>query len=76
MCQDDKHSIQVGEPNHPTACLDRVCRVIDHSGLNMTSMDHNFTKAQVVPSMCLMCDIPESVHHHTPDIIILYIALQ
>ena len=61
VCQDDKHSVCVGEPEHPTACLDRGRRVLGMSGLPVTSMDHDFTTSKVVPSVSLVCDIPESV---------------
>ena len=61
VCQDDKHTVSVGDPQHPTACLDRGRRVLGLSGLPVTSMDHDFTSAKVVPSVSLVCDIPESI---------------
>ena len=58
--QDEKHFISVGEPELPTAALDRGPRVLGHSSHAVSALDYDFTKAKVVPSVTLCCSIPES----------------
>ena len=53
--------VYVEEPEHPIASLDRDGRVISQSNLNVTSMGHDFNTAKIVPFVCLLCDISESV---------------
>lgn len=57
---DDKHNIQVGEPQHAVAALDRGKRVLGHEGIPILALDHDFTKAKVTPSVSLVIDIPAS----------------
>ena len=57
---DDKHNIQVGEPQHAVASLDRGKRVLGHEGIPILALDHDFTKAKVTPSVSLVIDIPAS----------------
>ena len=57
---DDKHAIQVGEPKHPVAALDRGKRVIGHKGVPIEALDHDFTKAKLTPSVTLVIDVPPS----------------
>ena len=58
--QDDKHFISIGEPNLPTAALDRGRRVLGHRAHAVAALDHDFTKAKLVPSVTLCCKIPAS----------------
>ena len=58
--QDDKHFISVGEPDLPTAALDCDQRVLGHRAHTMAALDHDFTKAKLVPSVTLCCKIPAS----------------
>lgn len=58
---DDKHSIQVGEPQHPVAALDRGRHVIGRGGIPIVSLDHDVTKAKITPSVTLVAEIPTSV---------------
>ena len=47
---DDKHAFQVGEPEHPVAALDRGKQVIGHKGIPIKALDHDFSKAKLIPS--------------------------
>ena len=47
--QDDEHFISIGEPNLPTAALDRGRRVLGHRAHAVAALDHDFTKAKLVP---------------------------
>ena len=61
VCEDDKHTIKVGEPGFPVAAAERGKRVI--VGLNETLQvgDHDFTKFSLSPSVSLDVDIPECI---------------
>ena len=58
--QDDKHFISVGEPNLPTAALDHGQRALWHRAHAVAALDHDFTKAKLVPSVTLCCKLPAS----------------
>ncbi len=57
---DDKHNVQVGEPRHPVAALDRGKRVLGCEGIPIVALDHDFTKSKITPSVTLVVDIPNS----------------
>lgn len=57
----DKHRIKVGEPDAPVASAERGRQVIVHSGTRLEAADHDFTKFSIIPSVVLICDIPEEV---------------
>ena len=57
---DDKHNIQVGEPQRAVAALDRGRRVLVQEGTSIVALDHDFTKAKISPSVSLVIDIPSS----------------
>ena len=61
VCQDDKHSIKVGEPGYPVAAVERGKQVL--VGLNEIMMvgDHDFTKLTLTPSVNFLVNIPESM---------------
>ena len=51
---DDKHHCKVGEPSYPVAAVDRGKRII-------VSLDHNHTKYSILPSVAMVCNIPQSI---------------
>ena len=58
--QDDKHFIRVGEPDLPTAALDHGRKVLGHRAHTVAALDHDFTKAKLVPSVTSCCKSPAS----------------
>lgn len=54
---DDKLHIQVGEPKHAVAALDRGRRVLGHEVIPIVALDHDF---KITPSISLVVDIPSS----------------
>ena len=60
-CIDDKHRIKVGEPDFPVASAERGGQVIVPSGSQLLAGDHDFTKYSLIPSVVLLCDIPEEI---------------
>ena len=68
QCLDDKAIISVGEPEKPTTVFSRIHNPGLVSGNNrLLSLDHDFHICGIVPSVCLIVDIPEdaqgSFHH-------------
>ena len=61
LCEDDKHTVKVGEPGFPVAAVERGKRVI--VGLNqcLEVGDHDFTKFSLSPSVSLDVDLPDSI---------------
>ena len=61
VCEDDKHTIKVGEPGFPVAAVDQGRRVI--VGLNQSFQvgDHDFAKFLLSPSVSLVVDILDSI---------------
>ena len=61
VCEDNKHTIKVGEPGFPVAAVQRERRVI--VGLNQSFQvgDHDFIKFSLPPSVSLVVDIPDSI---------------
>lgn len=58
-CLDDKH--KVGEPNCPVAAAERGRQVLVHSSTNFLVGDHDFTRMSIIPSVCLLVEIPEEL---------------
>ena len=58
---DDKHRIKVGEPGFPVAAAERGRRVLVGRGTTFEVGDHDFTRMSIVPSVCFIINIPESV---------------
>ena len=59
---DDKHRCKVGEPGVPVAAVDREKKVVvSTSGKQFAVADHDFTKFGIVPSVTMLCDIPQSL---------------
>ena len=61
VCQDDKHSIKVGEPGYPVAAVERGKQVLVRLNEKMVVGDHDFTKLTLTPSVNLFVNIPESM---------------
>lgn len=60
-CQDDKHSIKVGEPGFPVAAVERGKQVLVGTDTAFCVGDHDFTKSKIIPSVTLLCNVPESI---------------
>ncbi|KAI8516352.1 hypothetical protein Bbelb_049330 [Branchiostoma belcheri] len=60
VCLDDKHSIKVGEPGYPLAAVDRGKSVLVAQDTVFVVADHDFAKVKLVPSVTLVCEVPES----------------
>ncbi len=59
---DDKHRCKVGEPGVPVAAVDRGKKVVvSTSGKKFAVADHDFTKFGIVPSVTMLCDIPQTL---------------
>ena len=61
FCEDDKHTIKVGEPGFPVAAAERGKRVIVGLNESLQVGDHDFTKFSLSPSVSLDVDIPECI---------------
>ena len=61
VCMDDKHAIKIGEPGVPVAAVDRGKSVLVAKDMSFSVADHDFTKVKVIPSVSLLCDIPEDI---------------
>lgn len=61
VCQDDKHTIKVGEPGLPVAAVERGKQVLVARGQSAQVADHDFTKFSLSPSVSLKVEIPEDV---------------
>ncbi len=61
VCQDDKHSIKVGEPGYPVAAVERGKQVLVGLNEKMVVGDHDFTKLTLAPSVNFLVNIPESM---------------
>ena len=61
VCQDDKHSIKVGEPGYPVAAVERGKQVLVGLNERMVVGDHDFTKFTLTPSVNLLVKIPETM---------------
>ena len=59
---DDKHRCKVGEPGIPVAAVERGKKVIvSTSGKKFAVSDHDFTKFGIIPSVTMLCDIPQTL---------------
>ena len=59
--QDDKHFIKVGEPGYPVAAVDRGKQVVVSAAAPFSVGDHDFTKAKIIPSVTLLCNVPGKI---------------
>lgn len=60
VCEDDKHTIKIGEPNFPVSAAERGKQVIVGLNQKMTVGDHDFTKLSFSPSVSFVAQIPET----------------
>lgn len=61
ICEDDKHTIKVGEPDYPVAAVERGKKVVVGVNQTMVVGDHDFTKFSLSPSVSLDVEIPENM---------------
>lgn len=61
VCQDDKHTIRVGEPGFPVAAVERGKQVLVGLNNKMQVGDHDFTKFSLSPSVNFVVNIPDDV---------------
>jgi hypothetical protein len=59
---DDKHRCKVGEPGFPVAAVDRGKKVVVSKDATFMVADHDFTKTGIIPSVAMICNIPESIN--------------
>jgi hypothetical protein len=60
-CVDNKHRVKVGEPGFPVAAAERGRRVLVSLNSSFQVGDHDLTQHSIVPSVCFLVDIPETV---------------
>jgi len=58
---DDKHRCKVGEPGYPVAAVEYGRQVLVAYNKSIQVLDHDFTKCGIIPSVTMICDIPESI---------------
>ena len=61
LCIDDKHRVKMGEPGYPVAAAERGKRVLVSRDLKFEVSDHDFCKFSLIPSVCLIVDIPDDI---------------
>ena len=57
----DKHHLKVGEPGLPVAAAERGKKVIVGLHNQFQVADHDFTRFSMVPTVAMVCDVPESM---------------
>lgn len=55
----DKHTIKVGEPGCPVACVEHGRSVLVAISKKLTVADHDFTGLSLTPSVSLVTEVPE-----------------
>ena len=58
---DDNHHLKIGEPGLPEAAVERGRRVVVGLNRKFQVADHDFTQFSLVPSVTMVCDVPESI---------------
>src|SRR5215469_897134 len=58
---DDKHRCKIGEPGHPVAAIERGKQVVVAKNETFAVADHDFTKCSLIPSVTMICDIPNNI---------------
>src|SRR5581483_7136011 len=59
---DDKYRCKVGEPGFPVAAVERGKKVVVSKDTTFAVADHDFTKTGIIPSVAMICKIPESIN--------------
>ena len=57
----DKHYLKVGEPGLPLSAAERGKKVVVGLHSQFQVADHDFTRFSLVPSVAMVCDVPESM---------------
>ena len=58
---DDKHKVQIGEPDCLVASAERGRRVPVQSDEVFRVADHDFTKFGLIPSVVFIIDVPDEI---------------
>ena len=58
---DDKHHLKVGKPGLPVAAVERGKQVVVGLHSQFQAGHHDFTRLSLVPSVAMVCDVPESM---------------
>ena len=58
---DDKHHCKIGEPGYPVAAVERGKQVLVSCHTKFQVADHDFTKCGIIPSVIMLCDIPDNI---------------
>ncbi|PKK57168.1 hypothetical protein RhiirC2_858327 [Rhizophagus irregularis] len=58
---DDKHRCKIGEPGHPVAAIERGKQVVVTTHETFAVSDHDFTKCSLIPSVMMICNIPDNI---------------
>ncbi|GES78232.1 hypothetical protein GLOIN_2v1880501 [Rhizophagus clarus] len=61
LISNDKHRCKVGKLGFPVAAVERGKQVVVNKNATFAVADHNFTKAGIVSSIIMICNIPESI---------------
>ncbi|GET04088.1 uncharacterized protein LOC105326236 [Rhizophagus clarus] len=59
---DDKHHCNIGEPEFPVAAVERGKKVMVSKDTTFAVADYDFTKTGIIPSVAMICNIPESIN--------------
>ncbi len=59
---DDKHRCKVREPRFPVAAVEREKKVVVSRDTIFTVADYDYTKTGIIPSVAMICNIPESIN--------------
>ena len=57
---DDKSKIPAGEPGTPEAATSHQRRTFSRSNIDLVASDHNYHSVNLIPSVILNCQIPDS----------------
>lgn len=62
QCLDDKAIVPVGEPGRPVGAVNRAHNrgLVSSTGSRLLTLDHDFHICGIIPSVCLMVDIPDN----------------
>ncbi|CAG8553490.1 7640_t:CDS:2, partial [Scutellospora calospora] len=62
MLTDDKHRCKVRESGFPVAAIERRKKVVVSRDTTFKVADHDYTKTGIIPSVIMICNIPESIN--------------
>ena len=61
ICEDNKHTVKIGEHEFPVAAIERVKAVLVNANKSFVVADHDFTKSTFTPTFLFHCSVPESL---------------